>query len=406
MYTRLQNIWENFRSSFWFTPSILMLLAATGSLAMVLLDYKVDKSLVRSSPIFKMSPAAARSILSSIVGAMISATGVVFSMTIVALSLASSQFGSRLVRTFRTRRSTHFTLGIFVSTSLYCILVLAAVRDTDQLFVPTLSVAVGILLTVVCLTALVYYIHDISYAIQASSIVNISAADLHEGMTRLFPDRIGEDGESENAQPSEGQQGQQTREERLGEPLWTVKCDQVGYLQAIENESVMALARDQQLIFRLLRQPGDFIYPGSKLANVFASADLDRPQEVDQEKVNKKMCDSLIVGSNRTPTQDIRYAFDELTEVAVRALSPGINDPYTAINCVDRISAALHELRSCKIPSRYRLDEDGYLRVIADPLTFEHCLQKSLGVIEHYASDSPIVKEQILIAKNSLKRGG
>ena len=404
MYTRIQNIWENFRSSFWFTPSILMLLATFGACVLIAVDYRFRDVLINASTIFEMSPAAARSILSSIVGAMISATGVVFSMTIVALSLASSQFGSRLVRTFRTRRSTHFTLGIFVSTSLYCILVLSSIRDFGEGFVPTLSVFTGILLTVVCLITLIYYIHDISYAIQASSVVDRSAIDLHKAMKRLFPKQMGSSGkeDSERQTNHAGASTDREWEKQLGEPLWTTKCDRVGYLQAIENESVMALAEEQKLIFRLMLRPGDFIHPEVELAKIFEPPKRDAEIEIDREAINKELCTHLIVGRNRTPTQDIRYAFDELTEVAVRALSPGINDPFTALNCVDRITAALHELKACERPSRYRLDEEGDLRVIADPVTFDCCLEKSLGVIEHYADGSPMVEQRVAFSKKSL----
>ena len=364
---------------------------------MVTLDSKVDKGIVDAFPIFKMSPPAARSILSSIVGAMISATGVVFSMTIVALSLASSQFGSRLIRTYRGRRSTHFTLGIFVSTSLYCILVLSCIREIgDYVFVPTLSVGLGIVLTVVCLSTLIYYIHDMSYAIQASSVIDKSAEDLSASMKRLFPVKIGiplddEEAENQNSNESLGQRFEET----LGDPAWTAKCDRVGYVQAIENESVMSLAAEHKLVIRLLLQPGDFIHLGSLLAEIHQATDRESLDDLDQEEFNEKLADSLIVGGNRTPTQDIRYAFNELVEVAVRALSPGINDPFTAINCVDRISAALHELKSYKVPSAYRVDEDETLRVIAEPIPFKTCLQNSLGVIEHYASDSPMVKDRV-----------
>ena len=404
MYTRLLNVWENFRSSFWFVPANLMIAAAVGAYLMVSLDSKVDASIVKEFPIFRMSPPAARSILSSIVGAMISATGVVFSMTIVALSLASSQFGSRLIRTYRSRRSTHFTLGIFVSTSLYCILVLSCIRELESYsFVPTLSVGLGIVLTVVCLSTLIYYIHDMSYAIQASSVIDKSADDLNAAMKRLFPVKIGEPldaAEVEKQNLFESLHGGYA--EKLGAPLWTTTCDRVGYVQAIENESVMSLASEHKLVVRLLLQPGDFIHPDVLIADIYQATDRDASDELDKESIDEELADSLITGGNRTPTQDIRYAFNELTEIALRALSPGINDPFTAINCVDRITAALHSFKSHKTPSSFRVDEDEILRVIAEPVAFETCLQQSLGVIEHYAKDSPMVKKRVEDALSSL----
>jgi uncharacterized membrane protein len=178
-----------------------MVAATVSAYLLVTLDSTTDNAIVDAFPILEMSPPAARSILSSIVGAMISATGVVFSMTIVALTLASSQFGSRLIRTYRGRKSTHFTLGIFVSTSLYCILVLACIREVEGFsFVPTLSVGVGILLTVVCLATLIYYIHDLSYAIQASSVIDKSADDLNASIKRLFPTKIGDQVKASSAE--------------------------------------------------------------------------------------------------------------------------------------------------------------------------------------------------------------
>jgi len=373
-----------------------MLTATLGAFLMVNLDSRVDKAILTAYPIFEMSPPAARSILSSIVGAMISATGVVFSMTIVALSLASSQFGSRLIRTYRGRRSTHFTLGIFVSTSLYCILVLACIREVNDFnFVPTLSVGVGIVLTVICLSTLIYYIHDMSYAIQASSVIDKSAKDLHAAMQRLFPEKFGQEVDSQEVDQKEFVE---SCEENLGELLWTARCDRVGYIQAIDNESVIAMATEHKLVVRLLQRPGDFVHKGSFVAEVYQSTDNEWKDAIDEDsqtEITEELCNSLIVGSNRTPTQDIRYAFNELVEVAVRALSPGINDPFTAINCVDRISAALYELRACKTPSAYRVDDDDILRVIADPVPFAICLQSSLGVIQHYAEDSPMVKTRV-----------
>lgn len=404
MHTRLLNIWENFRSSFWFVPSLLMLASVIVAYAMVSIDVWLDQYIVENLPIFAMEPSAARSILAAIVGAMISSTGVVFSMTIVALTLASSQFGSRLVRTFRGRRSTHFTLGIFLATSLYCILVLACIREPKGFsFVPTLAVGVGILLTVICLSALIYYLHDMSYAIQAGSVVEKSATDLHGSINRLFPTRIGDDAKDHvrrrgRQQSSESDASMESSMKKtLRGPILTVRCCEVGYLQAIENESVMQLASKKEVVVQLKLRPGDFIYDGCELADVFQAMEDPELESSDLKKDNfsDELRCCLIVGADRTPTQDLRYAFNELVEVAVRALSPGINDPFTAITCVDRILAALLELNQREPPSPYRFDADNRLRVIAEPIHFNTCVESTLKVIQHYAADSPMVASRV-----------
>lgn len=298
MYTRISNTWSNFRSSFWFVPALLMILATFAAFAMIGFDRTWGQGFVKAYPVFEMSPPAARSILSSIVGAMVSTTGVVFSITIVALSLASSQFGSRLIRTYRKRKSTHFTLGIFVSTSLFCILVLASIREVnDYAFVPTASVIVGILLTVICLATLIYYIHDMSQAIQAPNVIQHSADDLDDAIERLFPESFGEPATGEDADSPHGDSHFESVEESLNAPQLTVRCAKVGYIQAIENETVLGVANENELKVRLLIRPGDFLYKDMALAEVwFDEAAPTNETQALEESVCRAIRNSLIVG--------------------------------------------------------------------------------------------------------------
>lgn len=404
MFTRILNAWTNFRSSFWFVPTMLMLFATVAAFGMIQFDKAFSGWVLAAFPMFEMSPSAARSILSSIVGAMVSTTGVVFSITIVALSLASSQFGSRLIRTYRNRSTSHFTLGIFVSTSLFCILVLASIREVnDFAFVPTASVLVGILLTVICLATLVYYIHDMSQAIQAPNVIQHSATDLDDAIQRLFPEKFGED----EGNAARDESGRAAASAELGDPDFDVCCLNVGYIQAIENETIMGIANEKDVVIRLLIRPGDFLYQDRKIAEVFCERDLSQDDgPAVRSCVEETLQRSLIVGPNRTHMQDVRHAFDELVDIAVRALSPGINDPFTAINCVDRIHTALVALQHRDSPSSFRVNGDGQLRVIAAPVTFKECVHGSLGVIENYAQGNPIVQKRIAEALGLLQPEG
>ncbi len=401
MYTRLLNLWEHFRSSFWFVPTLMVVMTVAGALLLGLLDARLSRHLTERLPILQMSPAAAQSILSSIVGAMVTSTGVVFSITIVALSLASSQFGSRLIRTYRNRRSTHFTLGIFVSTSLYCILVLASIQEVkENSFVPTLSAMVGILLAVICLGTLVYYIHDMSRAIQAPNVIQSSAADLDAAIRRLYPTEC-DRGNGETAVPAD--KHPVSNDGRGTWPL-TVKGDRVGYIQAIEFESMVQVAKQAGVVVRLRVRPGDFVHVGCNLAECCGD---DGQKFSCHDNRYQQVCDQLrgcfIIGHERTPTHDVRYAFNELVEIAVRALSPGINDPFTAVNCIDRIFAALREMNRRPRPSRFCQDADDQLRVVFDPVSMEECLEASLDVIEGYAADCPMVRRRIEKARQDLR---
>ena len=391
MYTRIINAWDDARSSFWFAPALMMVVAVVAAIGLVQFDATVGLSLLDSYSILNLSPPAARSILSAIVGAIVTSTGVVFSMTIVTLSLASSQFGSRLIRTYRNRRSTHFSLGIFVATSLYCILVLTCIRETENYsFVPITAVGVGIVLTIVCLTTLVFYIHDISNAIQAPNVIQSSALDLDKAIDRIFPSQIGEpiDEASDKTahQPTE-----------LGKPELAIDSDRVGYVHSVENDTILTLAQKHEIVIGLQVKPGDFVYETCQIAEVFSpGSTLSELDEEALEDLRQDVRACLIVGFNRTPKQDVRYAFNELVEIAVRALSPGINDPYTAITCIDRIQAALVQVKQRKTPSAYRMDEESNaLRVIVSPVTLEDCIDESLGMIEGYVDGNPKVKARL-----------
>lgn len=403
MYTRILNTWSQFRESFWFLPSLLIIAAIITAFLMIGFDKSYGSEVVKRLPFLEMSPPAARSILSSIVAAMVSTTGVVFSITIVALSLSSSHFGSRLIRTFRNRLSTHFALGIFVSTSLFCIIVLASIRELDALqFVPTTSVALGIVLSVVCLMTLVYYIHDTSRAIEAPNVIQRSADDLHEAIQRLFPESIG-DGNTESEEFDTHEQDLQ-----LGQSAHVLLADGVGYLQAVGNESIMSLAENYNLLVKLEVRPGDFVYEGIPIAKLFASGESeavsvssDGSLDFDPD-VLAKIRSCFIVGPERTHIQDVRHAFNEVVDIAVRALSPGTNDPFTAINCVDRIHAALMLFISRKMPGVCRYDSNGDLRLVAKRVELEECIQGSLGIIHNYAVENPNVLDRVETAMASL----
>ncbi|MEM9941823.1 MAG: DUF2254 domain-containing protein [Planctomycetota bacterium] len=391
MYTRILNIWSNFRVSFWFIPTLLLIGSILAAGGMIFVDHSIGTYLVDLYPPLKMSPDSARSILSSIVAAMVSTTGVVFSITIVALSLSSSHFGSRLIRTYRKRHTTHFTLGIFVSTSLFCIIVLASIRDQESVkFVPTASVLIGIILSTLCLTTLVYYIHDMSRAIEAPNVIQSSANDLTDAVKRLFPETLGKDPSDSASEPPK----------LPSSADFDVLSDQTGYLQAVENETVMAIAKDNDVTIKLMIRPGDFVFEKVVIAQVLGAqsnpAQSKTKNDDDlKQKISKAISKSMIVGPERTHIQDIRHAFNEVVDIAVRALSPGINDPFTAINCVDRILAGLALLQDRTIPQANRFDEEGNLRVIATPIGLEECIQGSLGMIYNYAADSPTVMRRV-----------
>lgn len=356
------------------------------SFATLAIDWTIrQKRIEEAGWLWAGGPDGARELLSTIAGSMITVTGVVFSITIVVLALASSQFGPRLLRTFLRDRGTQTVLGTFISTFTYCFLVLRTVRSDDAgEFVPHISVTIAIGLALASVGVLIYFIHHISVSIQAPIILARVADELDRGIERLFPECLGE-AVQERKDDGERRQIPQgfDREAR------TLPAGTSGYLRAIDGDRLMEIAIENDLIVRLEYRPGHFVIQGSELALIW-------PKEKVNDQLIDKMKGLFIVGPERTETQDVEFAVHQIVEVALRALSPGVNEPFTAITCVDRLGAALCRLAGREIPSPYRYDPANKLRVIADGVDFPGVADAAFNQIRQSARSSAAVTIRLL----------
>lgn len=388
----LLQIWDRLRSSFWFVPLGMMLLAMLLALTITAVDNQVN--LASDGPLrwLVVNPANARSTLSLLSGAMITLSGVVFSLTMVTLSLTSSQFGSRLLRTAMTDHTMQVALGAFLSTALYCLVVMRfiSVRDNSQ-FVPHLAVSIGGLLAFASLVIMIVFVHNVGIAIQAQTVVAGVARDLDDAIKRLFPERMGEPQSTAEKSAEDDQPELGSREEQSAS---TLPAATEGYLQTFDVENLLAFARENDLVLELLYRPGDFVIQETPLVRL-----LNFPQDLDEEK-KKRMTVSLnaafITGRSRTPRQDVCCAVNDLVEVAVRALSPGINDPFTAITCIDRMTAAMTRLLNRQVPSPYRYDADQNLRVIAKPVPIPLVIESAFLQIGYYGANDWMVAVRMM----------
>ena len=377
--TRLRASWEYLRGTYWAVPSAMAVLALGLSIGMIQLDQAATSSLLsRLSWVYAGGPEGARAVLSTIAGSMITVAGVTFSITIVALTLASQQFGPRLLRNFLRDVGNQVVLGTFVSTYLYCLLVLRTVRGSeDTEFVPHLAVTVGVVLAMLSLGVLIFFIHHVATSIQASSIIANVAHDLESAIDRLFPEAIGEDAATDHAPHVSARGPGDVHGTR------TVSGRTTGYVQAIDADRLMSIAREHDIVVRVHARPGVFARKGGVLVTVEPAAGQERPGD-------RSFQDAFIVGSDRTGTQDVTFYVDQLVELAVRALSPGINDPGTARLCIDRLEHALCHLAGRAIPSAERYD-GGRLRVHACPFSFEDVVESAfIEVARHGRSNASI----------------
>ncbi len=384
----LLKYWDRLRSSFWFVPAAMACVAAALAVSAVELDQAVaDEWLQRIGWSYSGGAAGASLLLGTVAGSMIAIAGTVFSMTLVALSLASSQLGPRLLRNFMRDTANQVVLGTFVATFLYCLLVLRTIRRADEgTFVPHLSVSIGMLLAIVSVGVLIYFIHHISVSIQADQVVARVGRELESGIDRLFPEHLGKPGSEDLRAPGEAELPAAFALEAR-----PVGAADDGYLQLIDADALMALASKEDLLLQLERRPGHYLVKGQAMVMVWPG---DRVTESLVDRMNA----AFVLGDQRTAAQDVEFSFQQLVEIAVRALSPGINDPFTAIACVDRLGSALCRLARRDIPSPLRFDPHGRLRLVAPGSTFAGIVDMAFNQIRQSARSNPAVAIRMLDA--------
>lgn len=388
--TRLRAFWESMRATYWVVPSAMAFVALVLSVVVIQLDEAAAADLLnRWSWVYTGGPEGARAVLSTIAASMITVAGVTFSITIVALTLASQQFGPRLLRNFLRDLGNQIVLGSFISTFLYCLLVLRTVRGTDDSqFVPHLAVTVGVVLAMLSVAVLIFFIHHVATSIQASQVIANVAGELDSAITRIFPEAIG-DGPAERDDV-----------DRPGAPpddqtVHTLGATTTGYVQAVDSARLMTLACESNLTIRIDARPGTFVRPGTPLASLWPA-----PQPPDA--CDEALRDAYIVGADRTGSQDAGFFVEQLVELAVRALSPGINDPGTARSCIDRLEQAFCHLAGRRIPPPSRYDDQGVVRVVAAPVTFAMLLDPAFDEISRYGRTSVSVSCRLLEAIRDL----
>ncbi|MCB1954452.1 MAG: DUF2254 domain-containing protein [Rhodocyclaceae bacterium] len=377
---RLSTLWDRLRTSYWFVPTLMLVAAALAAWLAIYADTRVD--LRRMSGLawaLVASSEGATAVMSTVAGSMVTIAGVmVFSITLVALSLASNQFGPRMLRNFIRDRVNQSALGAFLATFLYCLLVLSAIRHGPEgtEFVPRLAVGVGVLLAVASVATLIAYIHHVAVTIQADTLIQVIHADLCALMDALYPPAAG-------AATADGAVDTAIRHRFDASPgRVAAPCD--GYLQAVDHGALASAAADADVVLRLDRAAGHHVLPGSVLMSVWPGTRLDGPLEA-------RLQACVVFGHQRTATQDLEFALDQLVEIAARALSPGINDPFTAITCIDRLSSALARLAARGRVEGWHRDEAGVPRVLAHPLRFDAALDAAFNPIRQYAcSNAPV----------------
>ncbi len=397
MNAGLRRLADYLGSSYWFVPTLMAFAAILLAGGMVALDSYIGSAWMDGYVwLYASRPDGARQVLSSIGGSMITVAGTVFSVTIAAVVYASGQYGPRLLTNFMRDRGNQVTLGTFIATFLYCLLVLRTIHSPEESdgagFVPNLALLVGVLLALCSIGVLIYFIHHVPSKIHINSVIEDVGDRLLRGVDDRFPRFVGEAPNDHEAALSDiPATFRNNADAAAGRERRSVEAEGTGYIQFLDDEAVMRLAKKHDLVLRLQYQPGDFVHVGRALMEVSPPAQCD-------DDCTDALRGVYTIGSRRSALQDLRFLIDELVEIAARALSPGVNDPFTAVTCLDWLGAALSDLAERSLPSHLRVDDEGALRVIAHPVTFASFMDRSFGALAQYCATDMIAAMRYLNA--------
>ena len=371
--------WDRLKVSFWFAPVVMGLLAVLLAWTMTWIDTLIpNETLENSRLILSGTPGEIRSMLISIAGTILATAGVVFTLLTLPLSTVAAQYGSRLLRVFLGDRTTQLVLGIFVAAFVYC---LAAALSIPPAQVnpdgPQVTATVGLFLMLASFSSLILLVQHISIMLQAPNIAAAAGTELRDVILAERPDTVG---------PEDGQQGEP---EVLSSSLfeqegYPITAKRGGYIQYIDPEIILPLAREHDLVIRIDHKLDHIVWQGAEVALVWPASKVDPELEL-------QIRNAFRIGNVRTPTQDVAYAVNQLVEMAVRAMSPAINDPFTAMICLDYIGEGLAMFLKQGERSAYYYDQNHKLRLILDPLTFSEMLSGAFDMLRHASCDNASV---------------
>jgi uncharacterized membrane protein len=371
--------WDRLKVSFWFFPVVMSLGAILLAWAMYWVDSLIPNEILQESRVvLSGTPGEIRTMLISMAGTILATAGVVFTLLTLPLSTVAAQYGSRLLRVFLGDRTTQFVLGMFTATFVYCLASALSIPPAEvEPDGPQITATVGLYLMLAAFASLILLVQHISTMLQAPNIAAAAGAELRDVVLAEVPEQAEErDGLKEGSMILPD-----TLVEKEGYPI---RVKQAGSIQYIDPEYILTLAQENDLIIRLLRKPGHIVWRDSQVAIVW-------PAERVNEELEHQIRNAFRIGNGRTPTQDVAYGVNQLVEMAVRAMSPAINDPFTAMTCLNYIGEGLALFIKHGEKTPYYYDQNSRLRLILEPITFAELLDDAFDMLRHASCDNASV---------------
>jgi uncharacterized membrane protein len=384
--------WDRLKVSFWFAPLVMSMGAILLAWAVYWVDVRIPNEMLQNNRfVLSGSVVELRGFLLSMATTTLATAGVVFTLLTLPLSTVAAQYGSRLLRVFLGDHITQLVLGMFVATFVYCITAATALpAATVRSEGPQLTATIGLLLMLATFASLILLVQHISTMLQAPNIAAVAGAELLDVVRTEIPDEV----RSGDDQRKSGQEALETLVDTEGYPI---RVRDTGYIQFIDPEYVLTLARERNLVIRLLHKPGHFVWRGAVVALVWPAGRFD-------EELEGQICHAFQIGNQRTPTQDVEYAVNQLVEMVVRAMSPAINDPFTAMTCLDYVGNGLALFIGQGEKSPHYYDRDGRLRLVLEPVTFDELLSAAFDMLRHAGCDNASVLLHMLQVIDTIRQ--
>ncbi len=386
---RLRQLWQPLRESLWFVP-LLMVLASLGlAYGLVQFDQSTSANGTRRLPLlFGIDAGGAGGMLNAIAGSMLTVAALTFSLLLAAIAQVSNQYSPRALRNFMRDLVNQFVMGYFVSVFTYCLVVQGTIRAARAVhFVPTTAVLVGLLLALGGVGALIFFIHHVAEALQTGTLVHRIMAETEREIDRLFPLHFGQELHPEARAAAEAWAA-------TSAGWFPVLATEAGYLQYIDAPGLLAWATRHRTVLRLEVHIGDFVGTGQPLFSVRAGMERAATPQADWPA---DLLGHVSIGRHRNPGQDVAFGLQQLVDIALKALSPAVNDTTTAIMAIDYLGELTGRLARREFPGALRSDGQ-HLRVLVRVYSFAEYVRLAFDLVRENARGNPAVLRRLLRA--------
>ena len=352
MITKLKQILSDLRASLWFVPGVMIIVSVALALGLIEVDSTVKAEWLADYPrLFGLGADGSRGMLTAIAGSMLTVAALAFSLTLNAVTQASGQFTPRIFRNFMRDRANQFVLGYFVSVFVFCLLVLRTIRGADELkFVPSVAVLTGLLLAVGGVLVLIFFIHHIADSLQITTILDKITRETKEAVEKLFPQELGD--------AATADEKVEIRQAEDVEDWKKIPALQAGYVQDVNADGLLKYADENKILIKMRRGIGQFAGRGATLAEIAPDTETpNREIKINRAKI-EEINDFFSLARHRTIEQDAGFGIRQIVDIALKALSPGVNDTTTAVSCIDNLGEIVGEIARRKIPARVRSKDD------------------------------------------------